>query len=134
MNSEAASLMRESLARLPIVIKLSDPWELGEALGWKELEGIIADVDVRADKLYGNQEELALVKLDSPFEYESTRCEYFVVSPRHEGSSLHSLISGDSVFCGITRISQEQAHSKDPFDLSKWRGGVAAIATLEAKK
>jgi len=134
MNSEATSLMRESLAHLPVVIKLSDPWELGEALGWKELEGVILDVDVRIDKYYGNQEELALLKLDSPFEYNNTTCEYFIISPRMEGGSLNFLISGESVNFAMTRISQEQAHSKDPFDLSKWRGGVAAIATLEAKK
>ncbi len=134
MDSEVTSLMRESLVRLPVVIGLSDPWELGEALGWRELEGVILDVDVRIDKYYGNQEELALLKLNLPFEYNNTTCEYFVISPRLEDDSLNFLISGKSSNFAMTRISQEQAHSKDPLDLSKWRGGVAATATLKAKK
>lgn len=132
MIFEVSHLVLESLIHTPIVIRLSDPWELGELLGWQELRAVIIDAEATTDKLYRSQQEMAIVRLDDPFVFRNTSCEYFVASPRHRGSSLRRLVSGQSVFCGITRISEEKAHSRDAFDLSEWRGGIAAIATLEA--
>lgn len=112
---------------------MGDPWELSEFLGRQHLElgGIIMGVDVRTDKYYGNQEELAIVKLNSPFQYKNVTCEYFIASPRYENTSLNSLTSGQDVTCALTRIPAEQVHSIDPFDLSWWRGGgVTATARI----
>jgi hypothetical protein len=132
MISGVSHVVLESLIHTPIVIRLSDPWELGEVLGWQELRAVIIDVETATDKLYRSQQEMAIVRLDDPFVFRNTSCEYFVASPRHRGSSLSRLASGQSVFCGITQIPEEKAHSRDAFNLSKWRGGIAAIATLEA--
>lgn len=119
MNSDVSHLVLESLIHTPIVIRLSDPWELRELLGWQELRAAIIDVKAATDKLYGSQQEMAIVRLDDPFVFRDTSCEYFVASPRRRGSRLSRLVSGQSVFCGITRIPEEKAHSRDAFDLSK---------------
>lgn len=104
-----------------IYVKVSDPWELGEALHWQPLSAAIVSIE----------NESALVRLDSPFEFKNTVCEFFVASPRHEGDAMSDLIAGRPLFCGMTRISPEQAESSRPHDLSSWRGGIAMIATLE---
>jgi hypothetical protein len=110
-----------SLETIAVTVKLSDPWELGEALKWEPLAGAIVSTEG----------ESALVRLSNPFEFKNTTCEFFVASPRHEGHTISELADGKSLFCGMTRISSEQAKSLSPCDLTNWRGGVAMIATLE---
>lgn len=102
-------------------VKISDPWDLGEALGWKPLAAEIISI----------KGESALVRLYNPFEFRKTCCQYFVASARYEGDTLANLAAGKPLFCGMTRVSTEQAKSSDPHDLSKWRGGMAMIATVE---
>jgi hypothetical protein len=99
--------MSESLANLRVTVNFSDPWDLGESLGWLGRDGIIVDVNVRTNKFYGNREELALIKLGCPFAYRDATCEYFIASPRYEKDSLSSLVSLQSVDCGMTLISEE---------------------------
>jgi len=54
MILDVSHLVLESLIHTPIVIRLSDPWELGELLGWQELRAVIIDVKAVTDKLYGS--------------------------------------------------------------------------------
>jgi hypothetical protein len=107
-----------------VLIRLSDPWELGESFGWEPLSAVVISAK-------GNDHGGALlVRLDSPFTYKDVRCEYFVARPRHEGSNVEELLSGSPVLCSITRISEERLKAQDPFDLSWWRGGVAGIGAI----
>lgn len=103
-----------------IILRISDPWELGQALKWVAFEAEIVS-------LSGDDVILRLLK---PFVYRNTNCEYFVASPRHEGDHVDLLREGRSLFCGLTCITPEQASSKNPFDLSSWRGGVVIIGNL----
>ncbi len=104
-----------------IDVKISDPWELGEAVRWQPL----------AAKIVSIQGESVLLRLDCPFEFKATTCEFFVASPRLEGYSISELDEGKPVFCGLTRISREQAASSNPHDLSRWRGGLTLIGNLD---
>ena len=111
-------------ARLTITI--TDPWELGEALKWQPLQGELLGL-MPSDR--GGQ---ALIKLDEPFEYRGTVCRHVIASPRHVGVEMASLSDGKTVLCGVTGISEQQAESSKPFDLSSWRGGVAFIGDVKA--
>lgn len=111
-----------------VVIGLSDPWELGEQLSWKELD---AKVLLGADSDRGGS---ILLQLDEPFVFRETLCEFFVASPRHEGNRLSSLLTGSSVFCNLTRIPPDRVSAKNPLDVSWWRGGVGCIGTLVHKR
>jgi hypothetical protein len=74
---------------------------------------------------------VALVKLERPFVFREMTCLFFVVSPRHKGQRLADLDCGKEVFCGMTRISETQAGSDKPTDLSCWRGGLGIVGSLE---
>lgn len=109
-----------------LTIMLSDPWELGEALKWQPLQGNLLR-SVNDEK--GGQ---ALIKLEKSLEYRDAICRYVIASPRHEGVEISNLSVGKSVLCGLTGISEQQAESSNPFDLSSWRGGIAFIGDVKA--
>jgi hypothetical protein len=110
-----------------IVLKISDPWDLGESLGWQPLPGSIISVNEEKNP------SAVLVKLDAPFQFRTYDCQFFIASPRHLGDQLDQVARGMPLFCGLTRISTEEARSANPFDLSRWRGGVAIIGELQAQ-
>lgn len=102
-------------------MRISDPWELGEALKWQAFDASI--ISVEGDDV--------LIRLLKPFVYKGVICEFFIASPRHEGDQVACLANGKSLFCGMTHIPPEQANSNRPFDLSSWRGGIAVIGNLD---
>jgi len=116
--------MNVRLTGKKILIKLSDPWDLGESFGWEPLAAVI--VAAKEDTAGG----ALLVRLERPFIYKDVRCEYFVAVPRHENSSVEALIAGRPVLCAITRITEDRLEAEDPFDLSWWRRGVAGIGEI----
>ncbi len=118
--------MYNALDELTVTIKLSEPWNMGELLGWKALQGKVIKTEERDKHV-----EAAIIQLNEPFAYEGVSCEYFVASPRYEGVFLDSLLTKKKVICALTRIPPEQVESLAPFDLSWWRGGVALIANVE---
>jgi hypothetical protein len=108
-----------------VLIRLSDPWDLGESFGWEPLGAEI--VAIRDNAECG----ALLLRLENPFIYKDVRCEYFVATPRHEGTSVQDMVTRKSpVLCGITCVSEDRLEAEDPFDLSWWRGGVAGIGDV----
>ena len=102
-----------------VVIKLSDPWEMGETLGWPAISGTVAHGDAAS----------WLVELDRPFVYANVEYRFLVVSSRHEDKSLANAVSED-VPCNIIRTTPERASSESPCDVSWWRGGHAMIGSV----
>lgn len=111
----------KALLNTKVTMRISDPWELGEALKWEAFD---AEVILASD-------DTLLIRLLDPFVYHGTDCEFFVASPRHQGDHVEQLRNGKTLFCGLTRITSEQAKSNDPFNLTKWRGGIAIIGNLD---
>ena len=107
-----------------VLIKLSDPWDLGESFGWQPLAAVI--VAAKED----NEGGALLVRVEHPFIYKDVQCEYFVAVPRHENSRVEALASGRPVLCAITRVAEDRLEAEDPFDLSWWRGGVSGIGEI----
>ncbi len=108
-----------------VLVRVSDPWDLGESLRWRPLEGEL--LQIASDERGGR----ALIKLDDRIEYRGSVCRYVVAAPRHEGATIAAIQKGEKVFCNFTGISDSQAASSDPLDTSTWRGGVAIIGDLE---
>jgi hypothetical protein len=117
--------MQNPYIGMAVRIGISDPWDMGEDLGWPALD---ADIVAARDD---DPCEHIIVRLREPFRYEEVDCEYFAASPRLEGDSFVALLRGKSVFSALTRIPPERLNTADPFDLSWWRGGVGIIGNVE---
>jgi hypothetical protein len=112
---------------LLISITVSDPWDFGEAVNWQAIPGQLLQTK-NAD--HGGR---ALVKFDHPVSYRGAVYRYAVASPRHEGRFIHEIEAGKSLDCALTGISDQQAHSSSPMDMSKWRGGLAVTADIKPR-
>lgn len=104
-----------------VTINLSDPWDMGEALGWAAMPGTIVH---RAAAAW-------LVELDRPVFYSNTEYRLLVVLSRHEGRTLAQATLHD-VSCSLIRTTAERASSATPCDISWWRGGHAMIGSIRA--
>ena len=118
--------METSLIGMKVEIRISDPWELGDARSWEPLPGTI----IKVQGAQSSRDEGILIRLQEPLQYKEVDCEYFAANPRLVGGTFEQLLAGKDVFSDVTRIPPERAHSDDPFDLSWWRGGVAIIGNV----
>ncbi|MHB1003553.1 MAG: hypothetical protein ACYC1B_06985 [Thermoleophilia bacterium] len=118
--------MVDKLLNTKVILKLSDPWDLGEQLDWRALEAVIVNVKYEEDV----PTSLA-IKLSNPFNYHDTHCEFFIALPRLEGADFIQLVDHRAIFCALTRVTPEQMADDDPFNLSQWRGGLGIIGELE---
>jgi hypothetical protein len=108
-----------------VILRISDPWDLGEAISWCPLEGELLKLEPDA---HGGR---ALVRLGKPVQYKNSEWSYIVASPRHEGTAIDALQRGESAICAFTGITEAQAASSRPLDTSGWRGGLAFLGELE---
>jgi len=110
-----------------IVISISDPWELGEALEWRPLEGELLRTVDDGD---GSQ---ALIRLDEAIYHREWRWRYLIASPRHEGSDIASLQAGGKVFSAFTPIADPDAESGELPATNRLRSGLGFIGDVSAK-
>ena len=108
--------------RMRVVLELSDPWDMGETLGWPKITGTVV----------AEQDDSWLVEVDAPFEYSGSQYQYIVISARHVDTSLEGAIS-TAVSCNMIRTTSERAVSAAPCDVSWWRGGRAMIGSVVAE-
>lgn len=110
-----------------VLLSISDPWDLGEALKWAPLRGELLQTNI--DDRGGR----GLVRLDQAIEYRGTSCRFVVAAPRHEGDTIATAVSGGKVFCSFTGISDAHAKSDDALSTEHWRGGLAFIGDLQTE-
>lgn len=118
---ESGSAPRSRRHSLKVVIRLSDPWDLGEALGWPAIPGTVAH----------GEADSWLVELDRPFVHANAEYRFLVVCARHVGRPLANAVYED-VPCNMIRTTAERAASESSCDISWWRGGHAMIGTIRA--
>jgi hypothetical protein len=108
-----------------VTITISDPWEVGEAVHWRSLAGLVSQMvdDGRGGRM--------LIKLDDPIKYRGSAWHYLIGAPRHAGDRVVSLQTAGRLRSALTGITEQQAISDDPFDTSNWRGGLAFIGDIE---
>ena len=85
-----------------ILLHLSKPWELGEALGWSDLPASVGR----------RRRDGWLVELEQPFRYHDAEYRYFLVSPRLEGSDLSDADSFE-VPCRLVPLSSDAVTSEN---------------------
>lgn len=108
-----------------IAISVSDPWDFGEAVGWKPLAGQLLQV---VDDDHGGK---ALIMLDDVVTYRGASWHYLVAQIRHQGDKISALQSGKKVLSSMIGISDVQAKSAQSLDTDHWRGGLAFIGDID---
>ena len=108
-----------------IIICISDPWELGEALKWQPLQGEL--LRMTSDEGGGR----ALIKLDAALSYRGSTWHYVIAAPRHQGNEMAELQTGKKVPAALTGIPDQQAESSRVLDTRNWRGGLAFLGDVE---
>jgi len=101
----------------PITISISDPWDVGEALGWPTLRGVLLAFK------HGDEGGSALVRLTQPVTFGGVQWHHLIASPRHVCDVIADIETEKGVTCNCIGISDGQAASDQPFDVSWWRGG-----------
>ena len=113
---------------LPISITVSDPWDVGEAVNWRTIRGVLLQT---AEADHAGK---ALMRFDHDINYRGSSYRYAVACPRLEGRHVAEIEAGKSVGCVLIGISEEQAESSKPMDTSKWRGGLAFVGDVTPTK
>jgi hypothetical protein len=75
--------------------------------------------------------ELLLLRLNEVLVKDGRSYAYAVASPRLERDHISEQPHGKSLGCGVTWIPTDKFRTNDPFDLSWWRGGAAAITDIK---
>lgn len=98
-----------SLVGKSVVLKLSDPWELGEVVAWKPLLGMVEAEGQRPESSFGKAGETIILQLEHPFVFGDMEYKYLQGSPRHAGGCLSDLASGKrELCCSFVRIPESQ--------------------------
>ncbi len=87
--------MNDRQRRSKLVLHLSKPWEMGEALGWQPLSAQI-------DRQQGDG---WIVELEKPIRYHESEIRYLKVAPRLEGWDLTEA-GNTEVPCKMTPIER----------------------------
>ena len=83
----------------------------------------IAAVDTDSNSL--------LISFEPEAEIGSQKYPFAIARPRLQGDDVASLISCGVLGCAMTCIPWDRYNASNPFDLSWWRGGAAAICDLK---
>jgi hypothetical protein len=116
------------LIGLSVDVVVSDPWDFATPDGSVRFPARIARAETFAA---GADEERLLIELDDPFVWQGNSYRFFAASERSGHGLTEDLIHGRSVDASLVAISNERVSSPDALDVSGWRGGLAARATLE---
>ena len=72
-----------------------------------------------------------LLQLDKAITYEVNIYNYVIATRRYAEYGLEYLEKGDMFSCGLNWISDARYNPDNPLDLSWWRGGAVAIASIQ---
>ncbi len=111
--------MIERRAQSKIVLHLSKPWKMGEALGWPSMP---ASVDYQEGDRW-------LIELEKPFRFGKSEYRFFVVEPRLEGWHLGDAESRE-VPCRIVPTAEDQLSSDHPCEIPRRRNGIPIVGSI----
>ena len=104
-----------------VKLKISDPWDLGDYLGWQSYTA----------RVLAKDDEKVLIRLDEPFTYKGQKREYFVAAARHQGDSIAQLAKGTPLFSTISQIESDDINPDDFLNEERWKAGIGLIGELE---
>ena len=114
------------MANIRVHVGLSDPFELGEAMGWRPIFGEIIKMDI------SNKRGRALVRFDEPLNWRGVNYSFAVATPRLSGDEIMDFKKPAGVGCGFTCVTEEHAMSENSLSTDHWRGGLGLTARLIA--
>ena len=76
------------------------------------------------------ENKTVLLGLDKPLINGNTMYQHVVISARLAKDDLDTLANNGVLGCSVTWVPESQFSRTDPFDLSWWRGGAAAITDV----
>ena len=76
------------------------------------------------------ENKTVLLGLDKPLINGNTMYQHVVMSARLAKDDLDTLADNGVLGCSVTWVPESQFSRTDPFDLSWWRGGAAAITDV----
>jgi hypothetical protein len=94
---------------MKVTISVSEPWQLGELLGWRSLAGHV--ITAASDSAGGQ----ILIRLDKPLLWGGSNWNYLIGSPRYEGSSVAALNEPSGLISAMVGIPDDQAEGQQPF-------------------
>src|SRR5690625_4045547 len=109
---------------IPVLINLTDPWELGEALGWKSFKGKIIRID--SDK----ERWRALIELEYEMNHSGLSFRFLVASPRHGEDRIEYMTHQKRVTCAFIWIQDVAEGVVDMHNTENWSGVVAFIRVM----
>lgn len=86
------------------------------------VSAVICSLDVGSHTL--------LLEFDRPLSIESEMYSFAVARPRLARDKLENLLNEGAFGCALICVPRERHNPANPFDLSWWRGGGAAVAEL----
>jgi hypothetical protein len=87
--------------------------------------------ETRAEVMAVSVEQNAIaLRLARPLTFRDTLHSHAVAGVRYEGDSIATLCDGRPLICNVTWVPDSRFKPDAPCDVSWWRGGAAAIATV----
>lgn len=68
-----------------------------------------------------------LLDLTTPITIAGVTYTHAIASPRLVRDDLNVLLSNEVFGCGVTWVPKDRFDQSNPFDLTWWRGGAAAV-------
>ena len=134
MPSHEQALL-QSLVGRAILIAIGEPWEFGSEVGASPLPARIlaASRTLTATSSGVEEQESLLVQMARPFGFAGLKCEFFVGSPRHAGTSIIGMAESNPLSISFERASAERAGSDECFVAHRWKNDptLYAIGTIE---
>ncbi|MFO1392340.1 MAG: hypothetical protein U1F09_01070 [Steroidobacteraceae bacterium] len=113
---------------VPILITVSEPWDVGEAVAWAQIRGEIVAIES------GPNRDRALVRFAAPLQYRGAGYHSAVAYPRVAGTWISDVDSGSVVGVALTCTTADASVGAAVPDSSAWRGGLAFVADLQRDK
>ena len=124
MTTNAARQLEGRRGRL----LLSDPFELVDQVGDSSIEVTFVSLDAFDA---GADQERALAALSAPIPWRGTTYGFVVLQCRHGPGLTQELLLRQPVECSVVGVTVPSVEQGSPGGLDTWRGGLAAIGTLQ---
>jgi len=118
------------LVGLKVDVVVNDPWDLTASDGSVRHAAKVSKAMTFA---VGADEERLLIEFRDLAAWHGHSYRFFVARHRHGYGLADDLLRGYPVECSLVAVSDEQSSSPEVLNVTGWRGGLAARATLEPR-
>jgi hypothetical protein len=113
-----------------VEVVFSDPWEFARSDGTTRFRATVTAFEAMAG---GADRDGFLVRLDEALIVHDQDATWLLVRARRGPGLLQELSLGEAIPATFVAISADQAEEGASFDDEAWRGGLAAVGTVELR-